>query len=64
MTWTIHINGHDNLEGDEKVEYENTVVEMAKSLVEELSKLDGGMMSTATATTNTTGQVDLSESDV
>ena len=59
MTWTININGHDDLKDDEKVAYEAAVVEMARTLVSELAELDGGMISTAWATTNTTGQVDL-----
>lgn len=59
MTWTVSINGHDDLTGDEKAAYENAVVEKAKALAAELGQADGGHITSATATTNTTGSVNL-----
>lgn len=59
MTWTININGHDDLTGDAKEAYENEVVEKARALVEELGQKEGGRISSASATTNTTGSVNL-----
>jgi hypothetical protein len=59
MTWTVNINGHDNLSGDEKVAYENAMIEKARALAEELAAAEGGVVSTASATTNTTGSVNL-----
>ena len=59
MTWTINITGHDNLEGDEKTAYENAVVEAARNLAQNLKSAEGGVVSSATCTTNTTGSVNL-----
>lgn len=59
MTWTINIGGHDDLTGDEKEAYEQAVVEKARALAQELSSATGGQVSNATATTNTTGSVNL-----
>jgi hypothetical protein len=60
MTWTINVTGHDDLTGDEKAAYEQDVVDKAKALVAELAAKDGGHVSAAQATTNTTGSVNLS----
>lgn len=59
MTWSININGHDDLTGDEKVAYEEAVVEKAKALVAELAAAAGGHITTATSNTNSTGSVNL-----
>ena len=59
MTWTISINGHDDLAGDEKEAYENAVVEKARALADELAQAEGGRVTSGTATTNTTGSVNL-----
>lgn len=59
MTFTVNISGHDDLTGDEKVAYEEGLVEKARALVEELAQTDGGRVTTAQATTNTTGTVNL-----
>lgn len=59
MTWSISLTGHDDLSGDEKVAYEEAVVEKARALAAELSEAKGGHISSATATTNTTGSVNL-----
>lgn len=61
MTWNINISGHDDLTGDEKVAYEEAVVEKARALVADLAEADGGHVSSATASTNTTGAVNLTE---
>lgn len=59
MTWNININGHDDLTGDEKVAYEEAVVEKAKALAAELAAASGGHVTSAAANTNTTGSVNL-----
>ena len=59
MTWTVNISGHDDLTGDEKVAYEEAIVEKARALAAELGEAEGGHVTSATATTNTTGSVDL-----
>ncbi len=64
MTWTININGHDDLTGDEKVAYEEAIVEKARvfaaELVADAEARDGaGHVTNATATTNTTGSVNV-----
>jgi hypothetical protein len=59
MTWTINITGHDDLTGGEKDAYEAAVVEKARALAAELGKAEGGHVSSAQATTNTTGSVNL-----
>lgn len=59
MTWTINITGHDDLTGDEKVAYENEVVEAARNLAASLKEKEGGHVSMASCTTNTTGSVNL-----
>jgi hypothetical protein len=59
VTWTINIGGHDDLTGDEKIAYEEDVVAKAKALAQELAGKEGGHVSSASATTNTTGSVNL-----
>lgn len=59
MTWTIDIMGHDDLSGDEKVAYEEAVVERAKALAAELVAAEGGHVINAVCVTNTTGSVNL-----
>ena len=60
MTWTINISGHDDLTGDEKIAYEEAVVAKARALAVELEEAEGGRSTTtAMATTNTTGSVNL-----
>lgn len=61
MTWTVNINGHDDLTGSEKEAYEQDVVAKAKAFVQELAAKEGGHVTSAGATTNTTGSVNLSE---
>lgn len=60
MTWHITISGHDNLDSEAKVAYEQGLVEKARQLTAELAS--GGVVSSALATTNTTGTVDLTDS--
>ncbi len=59
MTWTINMSGHDDLSGDEKVAYEEGLVEKARALADELATATGGRVTSAVAVTNTTGSVDL-----
>jgi hypothetical protein len=62
MTWTINITGHDDLAGDEKIAYEEELVAKARELVQFASK-EGGRVSSAMCTTNTTGSVNLLASE-
>lgn len=59
MTWTVLINGHDDLTGDEKVAYENEVVDAARALAQTLKGKTGGHVTSASCSTNTTGSVNL-----
>ena len=59
MTWTIQIDGHDDLEAEAKAAFENGLVGMAKQLVTDIQSGAGITVSRAQATTNTTGPVDL-----
>lgn len=61
MTWTISIYGHDDLTGDEKEAYEKEVVEAARDLATTLKDKAGGVVSSASCSTNTTGVVNLME---
>ena len=58
MTFTVNITGHDDLEAELKEAFENGLVAKAKQLVDD-AKQEGVTISSATATTNTTGSVDL-----
>jgi len=60
MTWSININGHDDLTGDEKEALENVIVGEAKALFHSLKAQEGNRITSAVAVTNTTGSVDLS----
>lgn len=59
MTWTINIMGHDELTGDEKAALEAVIVGEAMGLFHTLKAQQGNTITTATATTNTTGSVNL-----
>lgn len=59
MTWTISINGHDDLTGDEKEALENIIVGEATALFHSLKAQKGNRITSASVTTNTTGSVDL-----
>lgn len=59
MTFTVSINGHDDLNGDEKAAYENGLIEKARQFASDLASQDGGRVTTAVAVTNTTGSVNL-----
>jgi len=61
VTWNINISGHDDLTGDEKVAYEESIVEEARALVAEIAEATGGHVTVESATTNTTGSVSLLE---
>jgi hypothetical protein len=59
MTWTININGHDDLTGEEKEAFENIIVGEATGLFHSLKAQEGNQISSASVTTNTTGTVNL-----
>lgn len=61
MTWSITVNGHDDLAGEEKAALENFIVKTAKILTDALKDEDGCNVTSANATTNTTGTVNLME---
>lgn len=60
MTWSISVTGDDAF-GDEndKAAYENNLVEWAVELVDNISRVTGSSVATATITTDTTGTVPL-----
>jgi hypothetical protein len=59
MTWSINLQGHDDLSGDQKASFEKELVEKARGLADELGAAEGCVVSTAMAVTNTTGGVNL-----
>lgn len=59
MTWTVSLNGHDDLSGDEKIAFEENLVEKVKTLAEELKTTKGCAVTSGYVSTNTTGTVDL-----
>ena len=61
MTWSINLQGHDDLTGEEKAKLEEVIVGEAKALVHSLVAQEGNRVSTAVAVTNTTGSVNLLE---
>jgi hypothetical protein len=61
MTWTVNMHGHDDLSGDEKVAFEEGLVQKTRELVETLKEQDGSVVSNAQVSTNTTGSVNLLE---
>jgi hypothetical protein len=63
MTWSIQIDGHDDLAEEAKAAFENGLVGMAKQLVEDINSGAGITITRANATTNTTGSVDLTSDE-
>jgi hypothetical protein len=63
MTWTVNINGHDDLSGDEKEALERVIVGESMALVESLKAQNGNNITSASVVTNTTGSVDLLNPD-
>jgi hypothetical protein len=59
MTFTVSINGHDDLSGEEKEQFENGLVDKVRALVSEMAQADGINVTSAQVTTNTTGQIDV-----
>jgi len=57
MTFSVNINGHDDLSGEAKETFEKGLVEKVKSLTQELSNTDGCNVTGSTVITNTTGAV-------
>lgn len=62
MTFSVQISGHDDLQAELKEAFENGLVAKVKELVED-AKQEGVTFTTANATTNTTGSVDLLADD-
>jgi hypothetical protein len=58
MTWSVQIDGHDDLEQEAKEAFENGLVSKVTELVGELRQGAGVTISRAAVTTNTTGPVD------
>lgn len=60
MTWSISVTGDDAF-GDEndKAAYENNLVQWAVELVDNISRITGSSVATATITTDTTGTIPL-----
>jgi hypothetical protein len=59
MTWSIQIDGHDDLETEAKEAFENGLVAKVVELVADIKSGAGITVSRAQATTNTTGAVDV-----
>lgn len=59
MTWTINLNGHDDLRGEAKVEFEKGLVGKVDDLVRELRETEGCVVTTVMVMTNTTGAVNM-----
>ena len=59
MTWSINLQGHDELTGDQKESFEKELVEKARGLFDELSTAEGNRITSAMVVTNTTGGVNL-----
>lgn len=61
MTWSIQLNGHDDLSDEEKEELEKMLVDEARDFAGSLVGLEGNKVTSAVAVTNTTGSVNLLE---
>lgn len=59
MTWTVNLSGHDDLSGEEKIEFEEGLVEKIKVLAQNLKETEGCKVTSGYVSTNTTGTVDL-----
>jgi len=59
MTFTIHVDGHDDLEAEAKAAFENGLVSMVTELIADIKGGAGVTISRADVTTNTTGPVDV-----
>lgn len=59
MTWSISVGGHDDLAGDEKIKFEEDLVEKVRTLVDELKNTEGCDVTSGVVNTNTTGQVNV-----
>jgi len=58
MTWSVQIDGHDDLEAEAKAAFENGLVSMIRGVVADLKAGAGVTVTRANVTTNTTGSVD------
>lgn len=58
MTFTVNIQGHDDLQGELKEAFENGLVAKVSELVADAQQ-DGVTFTAANVTTNTTGSLDI-----
>lgn len=63
MTWSIEMNGHDDLKDELKESFENGLVTKVRDLVAELKAGAGVNVTRAQVTTNTTGSVNALEDE-
>lgn len=59
MTWTVNLNGHDDLPEEAKKQFEEELVDSVWQFVGELKNMEGVNVTSATVVTNTTGSVDV-----
>lgn len=59
MTWTINLNGHDDLPEEAKKQFEEELVDSVWQFVGELKNMEGVNVTSAMVVTNTTGSVDV-----
>jgi hypothetical protein len=58
MTFTINVQGHDDLEAEAKEAFENGLVSKVVALVSDIKGGAGVTLTNAKVSTNTTGEVD------
>lgn len=63
MTWSVTLQGHDDLSGELKESFEYGLVSKVKNLVDEVKSGEGVIVTFANVTTNTTGSVDVNQSN-
>jgi len=59
MTWSINIEGHDDLEAEAKAAFENGLIATVAGWVADIKAGAGVTVTRAQASTNTTGPVDV-----
>jgi hypothetical protein len=59
MTWTVNLNGHDDLPEEAKKQFEEELVDSVWQFVGELKNMEGVNVTSAMVVTNTTGSVDV-----
>lgn len=63
MTWTANFQGHDTMPSEKKERFERDLVLDLKDFISELSQMEGVVVSVATVSTNTTGTMDIRETN-